>query len=121
VNEIASVSRRQERSRSAIIRAPQQPTDSLAAIFQSVKNLMPSKGIDSNKDSKMLSRFSLGSSKSCSSGVITEDLLEDFNINRRKIDEIDFTDTESIIDSTHSTALDIRTGQDNEDDISGFF
>jgi uncharacterized protein (UPF0335 family) len=121
VNEIASVSRRQETSTSAIIREPQQPTDSLAAIFQSVKNLMPSKGIDSYKDSKMLSRFSLGSSKSCSSGVITEDLLEDFNINRRKIYEHDFSDTESTVDSTHATALDIRTTQDNEEDISGFF
>lgn len=120
-NEIASVPRRQETSSSAIIQQPQQPTDSIAAIFQSVKNLIPSKGIDAYRDSKMLSRFSFVSSKSCSSGVVTEDLLEDFNINRRKIDEIEFSDTESTIDSTHDTIPDTRTTQNRDDDISGFF
>lgn len=120
-NEIATVPRRQETSSSAIIQQPQQPTDSIAAIFQSVKNLIPSKSIDAYRDSKMLSRFSFVSSKSCSSGVVTEDLLEDFNINRRKIDEIEFSDTDSTIDSTHDTIPDTRTTQNHDDDISGFF
>ncbi len=35
--------------------------------------------------------------------------------NRMKIGEIKLSDTESTIDSTPATALDIRTNQDNDD------
>jgi hypothetical protein len=120
VEEITSVThRRQERSKSEIIHKPQY-TDSLGAIFQSVRNLIPSKGMDASIHGKMFSRFSLVSSKSCSSGI-SDDLLEDFATNRIKIDEIELSDTESTVDSTPTTALDIRTNQDNDDDVSGFF